>query len=820
VVTSPVRVELAAASLAAAPRGLLTASASAGGEPLRLAVPFARDERGALRLGPVDGVGAGVQLSGNLSLPPAGGAVLGTLALAAGGGGRPVALAGTRLDGEAEVTVAFGDRNGAQTVEVRGTGRSLALTTPDGPLAAAEGLSLHADLLAAADPEGEGSLSVVRPTVAGVSLAAIDARLTGSPAKGRYEIVARPEGDPAAGVLRAQGTIAQETDGSRLSVASLSGRIGGQAIALHRPLVVTRSGGETVVGELDLSVAGGSVSGSGRTGAAGTDGRIVLNQLPLSLAGAVAPGLNLTGMLNGEGRVVTEGGDFTGRLAVRLSDVRAGPAGGAPALEATAVATIGSGAAALEVRVPSLGGSPLTFDARVPARVDARTLAVEMAEQAPLQGRLVWSGAVARLWELAPFTDQRLTGDADIDLTLAGTVAAPELGGRAALTDGRYEHFLTETVIDGLSLQAVRAGSGGIALTLRGTDGAKGRVRGDGRVMLAEGMAPLVDFVLTFEEATLVRRDDVTAAFSGEIAFRRDRTGAALTGDLISERIEVRLIDRLPPSVVVLDVTEINLPPGHIVTRSAPAADTGAGGPAVALDISVKLPRRVFVRGRGLESEWEGDLRVSGSGADPRLIGVVQVRSGTFDFAGKRFTLETGEIGFTGGATPNPTLNVQAARTTPDLTALIRVTGTALDPEIELSSTPALPESEILSRVLFEKGVAKLGPVEAAQLAMALDTLASGESMSEDALSYVRNLLGLDVLTIEAGEEEGDGPALGVGRYVADGVYVGARQGVAEESTAGTVEIEVLPGLAIESEVSEGAEGATGALGLRWKWDY
>ncbi|MGZ8996813.1 MAG: translocation/assembly module TamB domain-containing protein, partial [Rhodospirillales bacterium] len=242
--------------------------------------------------------------------------------------------------------------------------------------------------------------------------------------------------------------------------------------------------------------------------------------------------------------------------------------------------------------------------------------------------------------------------------------------------------------------------------------------------------------------------------------------------------------------------------------------------PAIALDIGVKLPRRVFVRGRGLESEWGGDLRVSGSSADPRLVGVVAVRSGTFDFAGKRFTLETGEIGFTGGATVNPTLNVQAVRTTPDLTALIRVTGTALDPEIELASTPALPESEILSRVLFEKGVAKLGPVEAAQLAMALDTLASGESMSEDALSYVRNLLGLDVLTVAAGEEEGEGPALGVGRYVADGVYVGARQGVADESTAGTVEIEVLPGLAIESELSDSTAGPTGALGLRWKWDY
>ena len=243
------------------------------------------------------------------------------------------------------------------------------------------------------------------------------------------------------------------------------------------------------------------------------------------------------------------------------------------------MATIGSGVAALEVRVPSLGGSPLAFDASVPARVDARTLAVEMAEQAPLQGRLVWSGAVARLWELAPLPEQRLTGDADIDLTLGGTLAAPDVGGEASLSNGRYEHFLTETVIDGLSLQARRAGSGGIALTLRGTDGASGRVRGDGRVTLAKGMAPLVDFALSFEEATLVRRDDVTAAFSGAMTFRQDQGGASLTGEMTSERIEIRLIDRLPPSVVVLDVTEINLPPGHVVDPQRARGGNGRGRP-------------------------------------------------------------------------------------------------------------------------------------------------------------------------------------------------------------------------------------------------
>lgn len=819
VVVSPARAELTAKSLATGPRGLLNATASAAGGPLRLAIPFERDDRGSLRLGPIDGSGAGARLSGGLTLPPEGGAVMGTIALVAGGAGQPVTLAGHRLDGDADLRIQLGERKGEQTVEITGSGRSLALSTPDGPVGGAESMSLRANMTGTPNPRGELTLSLVRPAAAGVALAGIDARLTGSPADARYEITARLADDPAE-VLQARGAFTQENGRIRLTVASLDGQAGGNALALRRPLTITEGGGATALADLDLSVAGGSISGGGRTGASGTDGRLVLSGLPLTLARALNPDMNLTGTLDGEAVVRTEGTDLAGRITLDLSDVRSSPMGKAPPLEANAVATLGGGVAGVQVRVPRLGGSPLTFDASVPARVDARTLAVDVSEQAPLEGRLIWSGAVARLWELAPLPEQRLTGDANVDLSLGGTLAAPEIGGEAALTNGRYEHFLTETVIDALTLQARSTGAGGVALMLRGTDGASGTLRGDGQVTLAKGMAPQVDLVMTFAEATLVRRDDVTAALTGTITFRQDQSGAALSGDMTSDRIEIRLIDRLPPSVIVLDVTEINLPPGHVPTRMQPAGDATAGGPAVALDIAVKLPRRVFVRGRGLESEWEGDLQVSGSSADPRLVGVVAVRSGTFDFAGKRFALETGEIGFTGGATVNPTLNVQAVRTTPELTAIIRVTGTALDPEIELASTPALPESEILSRVLFDKGVAKLGPVEAAQLAMALDTLASGESMSEDALSYVRNLLGLDVLTIEAGEEEGEGPALGVGRYVADGVYVGARQGAAEESTAGTVEIEVLPGLAIESEVTEGAEGATGALGLRWKWDY
>lgn len=818
IVTSPVRVGLTAESLTSGPRGLLSAAASAAGEPLRLSVSFAREGSGRLRLGPVDGSGAGARLAGSLSLPRQGGAVLGALNLRAGGEGQPVALAGHRLDGETDLRVVLGEKDGRQTVEVAGSGAGLALATPQGPLASAENLSLSATLTGGDTPGGDVTLRLVGPSAAGVALAGLDIRAGGSPAEVRYDVTARTTGE-AEEAIRVGGTFAREDGASRVTVARLDGVAAGHRLDLRRPLAVTLAGDGMVVDEFDLAVGGGTITGAGRTGPAGTEGRLVLSRLPLTLARVLWPDLTVAGTLDGTASVRSDGGDLAGRATLNLGSVRAAEMSQAPPLEASGSVTLGGGLAAAEVRIPRLGGSPLAFDASVPVRVDARTLAVEVSPQAPLSGRLTWSGSVARLWELLPLPEQRLTGEARVDLALAGTVAAPELAGEAGLANGRYEHFLTETVIDRLTLQVRSGGGGTVLLTLRGNDGGDGTIAGDGRAALAKGMAPLADMVVTFTKATLVRRDDVTATVSGTITFRQDEAGAALTGALASDRMEIRLIDRLPPSVVVLDVTEINLPPGQAPTRAPPPAAASAG-PAVALDIAVTLPRRVFVRGRGLESEWQGHLRVSGSSADPRLVGTVEARSGTFDFAGKRFTLERGEIGFTGGASVNPTLNVEARRTTPEISAVIRVIGTALEPEIELTSTPALPESEILSRVLFDKSVAKLGPVEAAQLAMALDTLSSGESMSEDALSYVRNLLGLDVLTVEPGQEEGEGPAVGVGRYVADGVYVGARQGADQDSTAGTVEIEVLPGLAIESELSDGSEGATGALGLRWKWDY
>lgn len=810
------RIDLKAEQVSSRPRGTIAADATLDQGSIRARAPFACDGK-VLRIGPFKANGLGATASGELAVPLDRGALRGALRVRYNGGDRPAVLAGYRLRGDASADVKLASAKGEQTADFTIVGHSLVLEGGEGLLGGVDALALSGSLTGSEDRlRGNIKLSSERLVYGETTLAALQGRVSGTNERADFQLTARaPAG--LAGEARARGTLASRDGKIEIIVRAIDGRPGGHSLALRQPLSVIIDRGELAATGVDLAVDRGGVTGAFRTGIRGTDGELKIRRLPLSLLAAANPDLTISGTLDADGAVTTKGDHLAGGLTLSVNQVKVSPRADAKPLDATATLALESDAVTAGVRVTGIG-QPLVANARVPATIDARSFALRLRPSAPLAGRLTWAGPVGRLWELLPLPDQRLTGDADIDLALGGRVENPRIEGALKLGKASYEHFLTGTVIENLELTATASGSGTLTVELSGNDGGDGKINGHGTARLGDGLRPTADIAVVLDQATLVRRDDVTATLSGTVTFRETAEGARLAGAIATDRMQIRLVDRLPPSVVELDVTEINLPPGR-----APRSKAGgekASSWAAALDVRVDMPRRVFVRGRGLESEWQGDLVVTGNTVEPVLTGSVRLLSGVFDFAGKRFMLEKGEIGFTGGKSIDPTINLEALRETEEVTAIIAVSGTAMNPEVELRSRPDLPESEILSRVLFDKDVAKLGPIEAAQLGLALDTLASGESMSEDALSYVRDLLGLDVLTVDTGNGQGDGPTLGVGRYVGEGLYVGAKQGTEPDSTSGSVELEVLPGLSIESELGQDEAGATGALGLRWKWDY
>jgi translocation and assembly module TamB len=141
------------------------------------------------------------------------------------------------------------------------------------------------------------------------------------------------------------------------------------------------------------------------------------------------------------------------------------------------------------------------------------------------------------------------------------------------------------------------------------------------------------------------------------------------------------------------------------------------------------------------------------------------------------------------------------------------VRGFASDPENAFESTPPLPEGEVLPRVLFDKSQQGLTSSEAINLSLGVATLLDG---SGGRLDQLRAATGLDVLSIDAGADN-ESLEVVVGRNVADGVFVGAKQPIDGGPASVTVEIDVFDNVTVDSEVSSQSGSS---VGLNWKKDF
>ena len=123
-----------------------------------------------------------------------------------------------------------------------------------------------------------------------------------------------------------------------------------------------------------------------------------------------------------------------------------------------------------------------------------------------------------------------------------------------------------------------------------------------------------------------------------------------------------------------------------------------------------------------------------------------------------------------------------------------------------------MPQDEILAQLLFNTSTSKLSPFQLAGIAAALASM-SGATSGFDPLESLRTGFGLDRLVGRQQCNSGS-PTLEAGRYVARGVYLGAKQSA---SGGGTPEHDpvhgshLAKGLKLETTAGSGSTSATGS---------
>jgi translocation and assembly module TamB len=587
-----------------------------------------------------------------------------------------------------------------------------------------------------------------------------------------------------------------------------AGRLGGRDLRTVEPASFRFGGPERSARIRLASNDGGRISLDGRLTDAVTEikGRLAgvgLNLVDEDLAGKVDAELDL------QGRGGALGGDFE----ARLSGARGRGAPRASGMDSVVKGRLAGSSLNLDATAANGQGLQAKASLVLPVEASAAPFRVAIARKEAMRGSFFAQGEVQPLWDLLVGGERSLSGNVQAQGTIGGTLADPQAAGRVAVAGGRFDDGATGLSLREVVINANFARDSVDVTEARGVDGHGGSLSGSGRISLVrQGVS---SFRLDLQRFRLIDNEQATASATGQATMNRDAAGKVkLSGKFVIDRADISPDLPTGTSVVNMDVVEKNRPPEMVAAERAaaprPVAAAGAGG--IALDVDLDAPGRVYLRGRGLNVELALDAHVGGTTSAPQLSGTARVIRGDYDFAGKRFEFDPESIVYLSTRPRDIRLNLTAERDDPTLTAIVRITGTAAKPEINLSSTPSLPSDEVLSQVLFGASASQLSPLEAAQLAAAVSALASGGGL--DVIGNLRAFAGLDRLALAGGDAAG--VTVSGGKYITDKVYLEITGGGREGPTA-QVEWRIRRQLSILSRLG-GQAGAR--LAVRWRRDY
>ena len=369
--------------------------------------------------------------------------------------------------------------------------------------------------------------------------------------------------------------------------------------------------------------------------------------------------------------------------------------------------TLDARLANLALLVPEFPG-PATVAGTL--REQGESFAVDLAATAPGNVNLQIAGTAARDGSAV---DLGITGTAEaalanptlrtrsvsgplaVNLRLAGPPSVEALSGTVNLSNGQLSDPGLGITLEGIGLTAAFQ-AGRIQIDGAANVGAGGSILISGPVDLASGA---LDLGVTLQQAVIRDPNLYETRASGQVRVTGDTAaGPLISGRILLEETEIRIPSTgLGGARRIPDITHVGSqrPPVRATRARAglegypseAAAAAGLAGPPATpaanpprLDLIIDAPNRVFVRGRGVDAELGGSLRITGTARNVVPIGNLDLIRGRIDLLGNRFTLTEGLIELQGEFVPILRLVAETQRDS--ITTRIIIDGDVRDPEI------------------------------------------------------------------------------------------------------------------------------------------
>ncbi|MGO7530311.1 translocation/assembly module TamB domain-containing protein [Rhizobium leguminosarum] len=409
----------------------------------------------------------------------------------------------------------------------------------------------------------------------------------------------------------------------------------------------------------------------------------------------------------------------------------------------------------------------------------------------------------------APLAQQGLVADgvATVNLQIGGTAVAPVINGTVSTNGAKLVDVRRNLAVNNLTATVTFNGSQAVISRLNGSLGGGGTISASGTIGIQPAGGFPADISIKLDKAVYVDGTLVVSTVNGIVGLRGPITNATLSGKLRLDKTSITVPEKLPTSLREIDIRHKNAPRAVLAQlRDDGERKPGEKSSVITLDLEIDAPSHIFVRGRGIDAELGGLVTIRGTAAAPIVTGGFTMRRGRMTILNRRLDFsDKSRITFAGDMTP--ALDMEATSASGTTTLTVDVAGLATDPAITFSSSPQLPQDEVLAQLIFGQSMSKLSPVQIAQLADAVSQLAGNRSTS--LFEGLRNQLGVDDFDVST-DSKGQ-TSVSVGRYLNDRTYFELQQGGSAGAKA-VINLDVGRGVKLRGGAGGNGEGEAGIV--------
>ncbi|MBY5360605.1 filamentous hemagglutinin adherence factor [Rhizobium leguminosarum] len=409
----------------------------------------------------------------------------------------------------------------------------------------------------------------------------------------------------------------------------------------------------------------------------------------------------------------------------------------------------------------------------------------------------------------APLAQQGLVADgvATVNLQIGGTAAAPVINGTVSTNGAKLVDVRRNLAVNNLAATVTFNGSQAVISRLSGSLGGGGTISASGTIGIQPAGGFPADISIKLDKAVYVDGTLVVSTVNGTLGLRGPIASATLSGKVRLDKTSITVPEKLPTSLREIDIRHKNAPRAVLAQlRDDGERKPGEKSSVITLDLEIDAPSHIFVRGRGIDAELGGLVTIRGTAAAPIVTGGFTMRRGRLTILNRRLDFsDKSRITFAGDLTP--ALDLEATSSSGTTTLTVDVAGLATDPAITFSSSPELPQDEVLAQLIFGQSMSKLSPVQIAQLADAVSQLAGNRSTS--LFEGLRNQLGVDDFDVST-DSKGQ-TSVSVGRYLNDRTYFELQQGGSAGAKA-VINLDVGRGVKLRGGAGGNGEGEAGIV--------